>query len=88
MNADYLWNLSRVPGRAYPFALTKAPNPCYIAALSEKQIRAWNDAYSTAGREGFEPSVDRSPQRFSRPSHSTTLAPPREVSRARFMSVT
>jgi hypothetical protein len=28
-----------------------------------------------AGREGFEPSVDRSPQRFSRPSHSTTLAP-------------
>ena len=31
-----------------------------------------------AGREGFEPSVDRSPQRFSRPSHSTTLAPPQK----------
>ena len=28
-----------------------------------------------AGREGFEPSVDRSPQQFSRLSHSTTLAP-------------
>ncbi len=32
-----------------------------------------------AGREGFEPSVDRSPQRFSRPSHSTALAPSQRV---------
>jgi hypothetical protein len=30
----------------------------------------------SAGRGGFEPPVDRSPQQFSRLSHSTTLAPP------------
>ncbi len=29
-----------------------------------------------AGRVGFEPTVDRSPQRFSRPPQSSTLAPP------------
>ena len=41
-----------------------------------KTERVLTDALSLlAGREGFEPSVDRSPQRFSRPSHSTTLAP-------------
>ena len=37
----------------------------------------------SAGREGFEPSVDRSPQQFSRLSHSTTLAPPQISKRPR-----
>ena len=32
-----------------------------------------------AEREGFEPSVGLRPQRFSRPSRSTTPAPLREV---------
>jgi hypothetical protein len=30
---------------------------------------------SVAEGEGFEPSVELPPQRFSRPSHSTALAP-------------
>ena len=35
-----------------------------------------------AERVGFEPTVSVNPQRFSRPSQSTTLAPLREVVRA------
>ena len=44
-------------------------------------IRAYLSKQSIAEREGFEPSVQLPIQRFSRPSHSTALAPLRKDSK-------
>ena len=51
--------------------------------LQDKQLHF----YCTAGRVGFEPTVDRSPQRFSRPPQSSTLAPPQVRSTIRECSL-